>query len=411
MAESKVRKRHHVSLHYVLPASGRDLFAEQPGVVKESWRNVLLGDQQIDPPGEEGNYFVDLTMEEAEDFRSANNARDVVPVESASTHNFTRIEEAEVVAPAGANILSEAERIAQSDDLSQEPAEAEDFAFPEAATMAYHRANGSEANPNVGKGYVVSHLDTGVSGAQERLTGGDVIFRRSYVGEDSYDGKNGHGSAVGSLAFPGKADVMVHEVLGHDGSGGSDGITAAIRETARFARSNPSLFGKIVLTGSLGGEPGRTFKPYEDACREAEAAGVLCLWSAGNDGRNTLGAPSNWREKRASIAFRRASDRRASFSNYARTAAMSTEGESVLVIDREGRLRRMSGTSFSLPLLTRHVIVLASMHSVSVFAAFDALLATGRDTAEPFEEEASGMLDFAAASGKLRKGQPVKECG
>lgn len=403
--------RHHVKLFYVLPASERDLWNEQDSQIKDSWRNALLGEEQLAAVGQESEYFCDLTPEKAREFASAKNCASVVPVERVEAQNIGSVSEAEVVAPEGANILMESDRIRAGEDLNEEPHEALDFAFPEAQTMAYHRATGSEANPNVGAGFLVSHLDTGVSRAQERLTGGKVLFRRSYVGEDSYDGVSSHGSATASLAFAGKADVMVHEVLGHDGSGGSDGITAAIYETIEFVKKNPQYRNKCVLTGSLGSPPGPPFGPYVDACRKAEAAGILCIWSAGNDGRHGIGRPANWRDRRASIAFNRATDRRATFSNYRRDAAISTEGESVLVLDREGKLRRMSGTSFSLPLLTRHTIVLADLHDVSVFAAFDALLASARDTVEPIEEEASGMLDFRSASKKLRKTKPVKECG
>ena len=135
-------------------------------------------------------------------------------------------------------------------------------------------------------------LEAAVSAA--RLPAGDTSLR-AYV-----------------VAAPGAVDVDVHQVLNARGSGGSDGITAAIRNAARLARQNPRLKGKMILNGSLGGPPGVHFKPYNDACLEAESAGVLCLWSAGNHGSSKISAPSNWRHRRASIAFNRMNDRRAS---------------------------------------------------------------------------------------------------
>lgn len=261
----------HVSLHYVLPPEERDAYRSLPDEAKASWKNALLGEDQIDEPETAGNYFIDLAPEEIEAANTARNVSYVLPEETTRAHGDPN--DVEVVAEE-ANVMLESDG---------EPAKASDFAFPAPETMVFHRAVGTEKNKNAGKGFLVWLLDTGVSKVMERMTHGGVVFRKSYVGGDTED-RNGHGSMSCSLAAPNGASLAVCKVLGDNGSGSSVGITAAIRDAARFVRANPRYRGKVILSGSLGGEPGQRFRPYEEACAEAEAAGALCLWSAGNDG-------------------------------------------------------------------------------------------------------------------------------
>lgn len=386
----------HVALHFVRPPEERDTWNAMPEEVKASWRNALLEDEQLDEPGRKGNYFVRLTNEEREAFEAADNCAYAVAVEEVHAHGDPGA--VEVVAEAGTfHALSEAEEDADA------PAGVQDFGFPDAATMIFHNATGTEKNARAGKGYLVWHLDTGVSKVMEDMTPGGVVFRKNYVGGSGTDDLNGHGSMSCSLAVPNGAALAVCKVLADNGSGSSAGITAAIRDAAKYAREHPTMKGKIVLTGSLGGAPGRVYQPYVDACAEAEDAGVLCLWSAGNDGQHAISAPANWRDDRASIAFDRPSDRRADFSNYHASAALAAEGQNILMIDRHGRLVRGNGTSFSLPITTRHTVVGAWMRSASVFRMFRSLLTNARDSAESVDEEAPGVVNLWKAINKLPK--------
>lgn len=388
------RTPYHIRLHYVLPPEERDAYRSLPDEARASWKNALLEDEQIDEPESAGNYFIDLAPEEVEAANAARNVSYVLPEMEVHTHGDPG--DVEVVAEAGMfNRLVESQRV--DEDLG-----AADFTFPEAACMKFHNAAGTEKNKDAGKGYLVFLLDTGVSKAMERMTPGGVVFRKSYVGGDTED-RNGHGSMSCSLAVPNGASLAVCKVLGDNGSGSSVGITAAIRDAARFVRANPKYKGKVVLSGSLGGSPGQRFKPYEDACAEAEAAGVLCLWSAGNDGVYGVSPPANWRDDRASIAFNRPTDRRANFSNHHESAAISAEGQSILMIDKSGRLVRGSGTSFSLPVTTRHTIVGAWMRSTDVFSMLRSMLANARDSAESVRGEAHGVVNLWGAINKLPK--------
>lgn len=373
-------KTHHVKLHYVLPAEDRDEWNRVPDAIKATWRNALLGEEQIDAVGEVGNYVIELTKDLVEQVRSAKN---VAYVEEAIEARIQQIGEVE---PA---MFADAET---------------DQAFPDPAMMKYHNAEGTET-PEIGAGYGLFILDTGASKNAESQTTGGIKGRTNYTGSgsstDTTD-RQGHGSMTLNLAAVGKVWAWVMKVLGDNGSGSSTGIIAAIRGAAKFVRDNPQYKGKIILSGSLGGPPGQKLQAYTDACADAEAAGVLCLWSAGNDGRNAVGAPGNWKEKRASIAFT-LSDSRASFSNYASWAALASQGERTLVIRADGTLGYANGTSFSLPLLVRHIFVVASTAETDVFTAFQAILDTARDTPEPFAEEASGGISARSAIAKLSK--------
>lgn len=390
------RKPRHIALHYVLPSEERDTWSAQDEETKASWRNALLGGEQLDAPGEAGNYTVSLTEEQAEAFRAAKNCRYVVEEEIAAAHGDP--DDVEIVAEAKTFQLNE-EHVEDLDAAIQ------DFAFPEALAMRYHNATGTEKNEDAGRGFLVWHLDTGVSGVIERMTPGGVVFRKNYVGGSSTADDNGHGSMTCSLAVPNGAALAVCKVLSANGSGSSVGITAAIRQAAAFVKANPQYHNKTVLSGSLGGSPGQRFQPYVDACREAEEAGVLCDWSAGNDGVHGISAPANWKDSRASIAFVRETDRRASFSNYDDSAALATQGQNVLMIDRYGNLVRGNGTSFSLPFYTRHVIVGAWIRSASVFRMAKTMMATARNSPEPTVEEASGVANVWEAINKLTKGK------
>lgn len=398
------RRTHHIRLHYVLPPEQRNEYQALPEEAKASWKNALLDDEQIDEPGDTGNYFLDLTPQEAALANSPaiKNVEYAIPAEDVHAHGNP--DATELVAEAGSFDLRTED--VEGADARTTSVSGKDFAFPEAKAMAYHRANGTEKNRSAGKGYLIWHLDDGVSKALEDMTPGGIVFRKNYVqgGSDTtIDGR--HGSMTFSLAVPMGAAAAICKVL-HNGSGSSVGITAAIRDAARFVRENPKYKNKVVLSGSLGGSPGVRFKPYEDACREAEAAGVLCRWSAGNDGAPEISPPSNWKEYRASIAFDLGPDRRAGFSNHHATAGLSAQGQSVLMIDRNGNLVRGNGTSFSLPFENRHIIVAAWMRSASVFGMYAAVLANARNSEEPTTEESSGVINVWKAINKyMRPGE------
>jgi len=72
-------------------------------------------------------------------------------------------------------------------------------------------------------------------------------------------------------------------------------------------------------------------------------------------------------------------------------------GERVLTYGRTGAPVRVSGTSFSAPLMSRLVVLGMSGGRYSAIQVTDALRRTAKDTPEPAEEEGAGAWHLAAA--------------
>lgn len=360
----------HISLHYVLPYVERDVWRSQDAETKDSWQSMT---GQQDPEGDPTEYVALIPLDEISRFNRARNCRYAVPAVEAHAHGDPQKARTKVLG-----------------------------GVPGANTLIYHFAEEAESHPDGGEGVVYFHLDTGATNnpAMEtsRLLGHENFTDRGNVADVS--DRNGHGSMTLSLLLPKKAQVYVFKVLGDDGSGSSAGIVRAIRECANIASRDSSR--KYILSGSLGGPPGQTFQPYTDACALAESFGVLCRWSAGNDGQGRISAPANWREDRASIAYNLQRDHIASFSNYGISAGIASHGEEILVYDKNGSLAEVDGTSFSLPLWNRFTGIVSSLRrDRSIFDVNAAELSTGRDTPSPVQQEPHGVLNVLSATQKL----------
>lgn len=378
------RVRHHVKLHYVLPPEERDGFATLPQVVRSSWRNKFGGYNQVDEVGESGEYTLELSKREARFAEARRNVDYVVPEQPVSKTS-TR----------------------EPECAHQAKSEAMAGAFPDPATVAYHYAQGLEVGDAPAKGVTYFHLDTGATPhAMNRITeaGGEVRvqnFTGGFVTDVS--DRDGHGSMTLSLLAPPGARVFVYKVLGDDGNGSSVGIVEAIRSATQVAKSERAAGRRehYILSGSLGGGSD-VFKPYVDACLAADAAGILCRFSAGNDGRHAVAAPGNWSQGMASIAFYRPTDRRAEFSNYSQFAGVASEGQQIIAIDGKGVLVRADGTSFSLPLWCRYTGLVCARTDEDPHTVHAAELSTGRDSGESIHEEGYGVLNVAATLAKLK---------
>jgi subtilisin family serine protease len=137
-----------------------------------------------------------------------------------------------------------------------------------------------------------------------------------------------------------------------------------------------------------------------DAMRYLAARGVVLVASAGNEGLNQLGYPSaycrDFAGVKSSLAFTLARWR-APFSNYDNTGSGAAPGERVLTYGRTGARTRVSGTSFSAPLMSRLIALIISGGRFTAAQAADALERTAKDTPEPAEEEGAGAWNLAAA--------------
>lgn len=384
----------HVSLHYVLPPEERDVWNDQPWDTRVSWRPMTGHQDQVGEPTE---YVALLAPEEVDRFNAARNCRYAVPAVEAHAHGDpSRARKVYWNSESYAGVMGR-------DGVPRTP-------VPSPSTLAYHLAEEAEDYADGGEGVVYFHLDTGASnraiqniGALNRCDGWGNFTGQGDV-TDASDG-NGHGSMTISLLLPKKAHVRIFKVLGDNGGGSSSGIVRAIRECANIASADPSK--KYILSGSLGGPPGQRFQPYVDACAAAESFGVLCRWSAGNDGQGKISAPANWREDRASIAYNLPGDHIADFSNHGALAGSATHGEAILTYDKDGNLVEVDGTSFSLPLWNRFTGIVASMQvEGSVFDVNAAELATGRDTPGSVQQEPHGVLDVGRTRSKLAPPAP-----
>lgn len=370
----------HISLHYVLPERERDLWNAQDEATKSSWE-PMTGKQ--DEVGEPTEFVASIDESLIPTFSDARNVRYVVPVATA----YKQVEEVHWVGKS---------------DITKFQVET--------ATQNYHNVGQIEQVAPSDYITVYFHLDTGASDAVISRLGAEshILGRVNFTGVgrgDDVQDRDGHGSMTLSLLYYEGALVYIYKVLGDDGSGSSSGIVKAIRNAGQIAESMGSQY-QFILSGSLGGSPGQKYQPYTDACAYAESKGVLCRWSAGNDGVNKISAPANWGEGRASIAFQREADQRASFSNYASWAGISAQGQDCLMLDSNGDLVRGNGTSFSLPLWNHYTGKVSNVTKVPVFKVHDAEVSSARDSAESVDEESHGVLDVMATVRKILPDSP-----
>lgn len=380
MAEGKTI---HVGVKFVKEEGSRDLYDSLPEPVKATW-DPATGRQ--DPVGEPTEYILSNVDEETfarlRDTPATNKAY-VVEAETVDAHGDPE----DVVV------------------LTDEEAEALQ-AFPEPASLAYMGLDPALLDENAGRNVVFIHLDTGAAGWIRTEAGERILGGRNWTSDGAatdVDDRQGHGTMTLSLLLAARAArAIVHKVLGDDGRGGSQGIVKAIRAAGDYARANPGPI--YILTGSLGGGF-EVFEPYVEACRYAEIGGVMCRWSAGNDGQPRISAPANWHADRSSIAFDRTTDQKAGFSNYNAKAGLVTDGVRVLVKTRTNQLARANGTSFSLPLWVLATGVVAAKIGRSAFDVNAVELANCRDTTAPADYEGHGVLDSTRVLAKM--GQPV----
>lgn len=369
----------HVGLKYVEPEENRERFRALPEEVRASWTPTTGRQDKVGDPTE---YTLEAPRDLAEELKRS--APEVANV-------------AYVVEAIEAGPHADLETGVWPLEEAQGP-----VSFPEPASLAYVGLDGV-LDGKAGKDVMFFHLDTGVADWQRREYGQRIVGFRNWTkdggGPQDAGDRQGHGSMTLSLLMAAmNAKAVVYKVLGDDGRGGSDGIARAIRAAGDYAKANPGP--KYILSGSLGGGFEK-FAPYMEACKYAEANGVLCRWSAGNDGQPRISAPANWHPDRSSIAFYRGTDRRANFSNHNAVAGLAADGQAILMKDKHGKFVRGNGTSFSLPLWNLATAAVIGRTGKSAFEVDAVELANTRDTDEPAMEEGHGLLDSKLALAKL----------
>jgi subtilisin family serine protease len=203
------------------------------------------------------------------------------------------------------------------------------------------------------------------------------------------EGDNGVG--VAGVAW--RVRIMPVKVLDGEGNGTASGVAAGIR----YAVSHGARIVNVSLNG-----PGRS-QDLEDAIREARAAGVLIVCSAGNDGRSLDSQPSypaSYPEDNViAVAATSRDGGLASFSNSSASAvALAAPGDEILSTASDGGYEYRSGTSMAAPEVAGVLALMAAARpDLSGSQLRDALLAGTRYEPALAGRVAHGALDAARA--------------
>ncbi len=186
------------------------------------------------------------------------------------------------------------------------------------------------------------------------IVGWDFVHNDNLPFDDNMHGTHCAGTvgAVGSngVGISGVAkrvSIMAIKFLSGSGSGDTaDAIKAIDYAVSRGAQ---------ILSNSWGG-PGEVSsnKALEDAIKHAEAAGVLVVAAAGNDGTNNDTRPmlpaAFPQENIIAVAATNESDSKAFFSNYGpKTVDVAAPGSGILSTTPKGGYKKLSGTSMAAP--------------------------------------------------------------
>ena len=326
------------------------------------------GENGVELDGEMvATYSVLLTDAEAEVFRAAGNARYVEP-----------------------------DQVCAIPEPVVEPVDTADThtTVPETAVLDWL---GARVPGYTGTGVTVAVLDGGTTGAVRTAIGCVLAARRNFSSEPIWTADQitvEHGCWVTPLAVPRGARLI--EAITADNAGRSTHSASAA--AMRWAADRGA---RIINYSSSGPSPSATMR---DAMRYLAARGVVLVASAGNEGVNLLGYPSaycrDFAGVKSSLAFT-LTRRRAPFSNYDADASGVAPGERVLTYGRTGAPVRVSGTSFSAPLMARLIALIVSGGRFTATQAADALERTTIDTPAPVEEEGAGAWNLALAMGSL----------
>jgi len=224
----------------------------------------------------------------------------------------------------------------------------------------------------LGTGVTVAVIDTGVKSDHEALAG-SVIGGPDYIdndgnpddsanGEDDdwdgdFDEGAGHGTMVAGiihLTAPG-ATIMPIRALDDEGHG----ISFDVAKGIRYAVQN----GAHVINMSFG-----LLSTCETIAHElafAEAAGVLMIGAAGNDGSENPPYFPAIDPSVVSVAALDSSDVKASFSNFHSDVGTSAPGDGILAPFYDGSYALGAGTSFAAPFISgQAALILDGTHNL-----------------------------------------------
>ncbi len=298
-------------------------------------------------------------------------------------------------------------------------------------TAEYQRSNGAVQARAItgydagatGAGVIATVIDSGVAQFNAEFAGRIHAASTDLAGSRGIGDEGGHGTAVSDVLLGAKNDTGIHGVafaatllVARTDTPGSCANTApdkgcshddnAIARGVDLAVTN----GAKVINISLGGSPPNS--TLRAALGRATAAGIVIVFSAGNDSSNNpdpFAQIANDPLARNLILIAGALDSSnaalADFSNKAGNGAahyIGALGVGVRAIDQTGTTFLWSGTSFSAPIVSGAVALLAqAFPNLTGAQIVDLLLRTADDLGSPGVDSifGNGALDLAKAFG------------
>ncbi len=252
-----------------------------------------------------------------------------------------------------------------------------------------------------GSGVKVAVLDTGVS-PHETLRGGHRSLELVALPKNISEW-NGHGTAVASLIAgsdsltPGVApgvDILSIRVANDSGVSDSfllaEGIVRAVDAGAKIINISMGSFGDSAV--------------MRDAVAYANERGVLMVAAVGNNGIARVTYPAAY-DSVIGVGAVDAMGMHMEFSNFGSAVDLVAPGYGINAAWSGDEAARVSGTSFSAPIVTGAVAALMSEKSLSARPAYDLLMANLNEggAAGSDAQYGGGMPDVGRA---LSSGQP-----
>ncbi len=230
---------------------------------------------------------------------------------------------------------------------------------------------------NRGEGAVVFILDTGQNPHPDLSQNGQQ-YNFNTTPEPMADG-NGHGSycagviasqdnTFGALGVSPDAIIVSGKVMRNNGTGSSTEIAAGIRKAADiYAATFPDKIG--ILSMSFGG--GSPMPDVEQALLYAVSKGMVLVASAGNSGYpgqgNTIGWPARY-DFVNSVAALDQQSKPAQFSSGGEGLDVTAYGVSIYSTNQNQGYARVSGTSFSGPMIAGVCALIGTQHRAALLA-------------------------------------------
>jgi len=211
---------------------------------------------------------------------------------------------------------------------------------------------------------IVAVVDTGVYASHPDLAGKVLTTGWDFVGNSANTtDQNGHGTAVAGTIAPdannnlGVAGVawanqiLPVRVLDSTGSG----YYSAIAQGITYAANH----GARIINLSLGGTS--SSQTLQDAINYAWSKQCIVVAAAGNNGNSVPVYPAACSNV-VSVAATNASDTRTSWSNYGTYIDVCAPGENIVTLDGSNGYGSWSGTSFSTPVTSGVLALMASVN-------------------------------------------------